>query len=232
MTSFPRDLREVAGLGPRGEPALAAALGGKPKVAAYSTWQPGPPGSSGSDPGFAAGQLPPTCPRAGGARLLCDPTRALGSALPARDPGLPEAAAHPQARSCARLLAPGVGRPRGSDPPPRKRGCRGPGRGRKRELETDLAGAGLGTDVESECWKRALLGQGVLGEGRQRRHAPGIWSRAESRQIFVLVCFVFFGAGRLLPFLFRLRVGLEGSISFLKSVEECTFRTSYSIQIH
>lgn len=86
MTSFPRDLREVAGLGPRGEPALAAALGGKPKAAAYSSWQPGPPGSSGSDPGFAAGQLPPTCPRAGGARLLCDPRPwALPSLLGTQD---------------------------------------------------------------------------------------------------------------------------------------------------
>lgn len=92
------------------------------------------------------------------------------------------------------------GRPRLPPAPEARRGVRSaPGRlprpwkvslhreeGPRRSSKRILQEPGLGRAGHGGCCKPAALGQGVLGKGRQRRHSPGTWSRAGSRQIFVL----------------------------------------------
>ena len=155
-----------------------------------SSSQPAPPGSSGSDPGLAAERPPGTCSRGRGARLLRDP---IGlSALPF----LLETRERPELLPAPRrglALGPRPGE-RGGPAAPTHPGkeCGGQGRGRRRELEADFAGAGFGAGVERGCWKPALPGQGVSVEGARRRHLPETRCRTESRQIFV---FILFGTG-------------------------------------
>lgn len=103
---------------------------------------------------------------------------ALGPSLSAGDPGAPAAATRPRSS---------VRRPLGSRAtPPTLESFLAPRGGTEKELETDFAGAGFGAGRTWWVLQASRARSGVLGKGRQRRHSPGTWSRAGSRQIFVL----------------------------------------------
>lgn len=154
-----------------GNAALAAELG-EPNVAPFSR-RPDCPG-----PQVRAGARSPAAPRAC-ERVFLSALRpaAFGSSLPAGDPGvcwaLPPAPT--PARPCCRLPAPTL-----------RRAHLHPEGGGRGSLKP-FAGAGLGARSRpSACGNPGALRPGVRGEGGQRRHSPGTWSRAGSGQIFVL----------------------------------------------
>lgn len=142
----------------------------EPKVAPFSLQpdRPGPRGHTRAAFRGLPGARSPGALRPG----------ALGPSLSAGDPGAPAAATRP--RSSAR-------RPLGfRATPPTLESFLAPRGGTEKELETDFAGAGFGAGRTWWVLQASRARSGVLGKGRQRRHSPGTWRRAGSRQIFVL----------------------------------------------
>lgn len=190
----------MAGLGARGERgAGCGALSSR-------RWRPSAGGAPAGVRG--AGREPPSGVSPG-LRLSArsDPGPSALPSLPGtrgrpRLPPAPELGA-PSARLLARRRA------RSRAARPSQESGLAPRRGPQGELDR-FAGAGSGRGGDGGRWEPAALGQGVLGKGRQRRHAPAAASRAGARRIFVLhlwgcACgFVFIGGS-------ACGVGLAGS---------------------